>query len=457
MARKSAFKKIFGKFKSKQKEPAKGKDASTISSVGCGVTGRVNPKLSLVHSAAAEPVPPPPQAPQATAACDDYVVKRSDSATLGTESDHSGSPLAVTKSISSSLKAYSSEDASAAKSKPLPSIPVTSHVQNEADASAADVLPNKDAAGSDENNAGRTIEAEGSYEKNASQEDKVERVKGNDTESDEMASGQESGVGAKKEDSAEKEDKTYGTEMGEKASGEENEVGNKKDKKAWAEEKISQLHSPSSYKLFEKTKIEVGTQINAERRKWIEGLTSPKNETAASNVPDDVKKLGKLSDRMKAVEEALHQKGKDVSSPSVEVSREKAAAQRKAIEDMMKRKGDTKVALESKAKPSPRAISQRKVVEEMLQKQLDPNAFFESKGKTARESLPGTQRLARQKKWVQETLEKQNDPKQFLDQTKERRRTVVDIPNEQKEIFEERKKQIEARAREAKQNALTAR
>jgi len=62
---------------------------------------------------------------------------------------------------------------------------------------------------------------------------------------------------------------------------------------------------------------------------------------------------------------------------------------------------------------------------------------------------PGTQKLASQRKWIMETLEKQNDPKSFLDKKRESMRTVVDLPNEQKEAFAERKKEFEAKARGA--------
>jgi len=413
MAKKNILKKIFRKSKSKQKkETATEKDANSAS--GCrGVTqklihysvtgnGQVSPKTSPVKIANAEPIP---QAPQATNSCENVVETRSESAALGTtESDHTGSsPLATKKdsdgTVCGDTTLPSEAIASVATVEQLPSIPAASDLQNEDVATAVGALPhaNVDAAGSDEIATGQENE---------------EHERGGGADSGMKVLGQGIEVKETRGDDAELDGKT--------ASQSNNGVDTTKDKKARAEEMISQLSSPSSSKLVEKPEIEVG--VNAERRKWIEGLTSPKNAPAVSHVPDDLKKVGKLSDRMKAVEQALE-----------------------------KRKNEsTMVSFEIMASPSPSASAQKKAVEEMLQKQLNPNAFLESRGKMDLGSpKPGTQRLTSQRKWVMETLEKQNDPKSFLDKKRESMRAVVDLPNEQKEAFLERKKEFKAKAREA--------
>lgn len=154
-------------------------------------------------------------------------------------------------------------------------------------------------------------------------------------------------------------------------------------RKSWAEQRMSAMYasSSSSARVVEKPKIEVGHEFNAERRKWIAGL-SVKKEITAPHTRDDVKSIGKLSDRMKAVEQALHNSGKDDGSPNASNalppahtrSREKAAAQRKAVE-------------------------------EMLQKQHDPKAFLDSNRRnSSRDSSPGKEG------------EKKNDNQQFLHQ-----------------------------------------
>jgi len=484
MAKKGLLKKIFGKSK-QLKEPAK--DANSIASGGGG-NGRVSSTLSSNHSATAVAVPP---APQGTTVCDNNVT-RSNSATLDTESDHSGSPRAGTKNISDakvgedapskpesicrSIKRSSFEDASSAKSEQAHSVPTTSDLENE-DVAVVDAPPNNgdDADSVDEKATGQENEFEeneggdaDSNEKASGQENEVEKNEGGGADLDEKASGQENEVEENKGGDADSDEKAsgQGIEVEEKrvdgadsdgtAVSQENVVAKKKDKKAWVEERISQIHSSPSSKPLVKSKIEVGHEFNVERRKWIEGLSSPMNKPSAPHVPDDAKKLGKLSDRMKAVEQAFHEKGK-YSSPSKEVpaahtpNRAKAAAQRKAVEDMFKRKSDSKAPWESKGKSSPwspgKASAQRKAVEEMLQKQLDPNAFFESKGKTTPESSPGTERLTSRKKWVLETLEKQNDPKLFLDHKKDKKHTV----GQQKEISEENKNQLEAKTKKAEE------
>jgi hypothetical protein len=241
----------------------------------------------------------------------------------------------------------------------------------------------------------------------------------------------------------------------------------KKDKKAWAEERVAQMMRPKSCsKPLEKQPVEVSNELNAERRKWIEGLSSPKREPSAPHIPDDARDLGKLSDRMKAVECALQEKGKgscknNETHPVRSPNREKAAAQRKAVEDMLKKQTDPMAFLEAKSKattyatPSPgRASAQKKRVEDMLQKQLDPNAFYESKGKSHTEALPGKDRLASQKKWVLETLEKQNDPNNYLDKNREARNIVHEQVVEKKG-FEELKNRLEGKVKEAEEEAAS--
>lgn len=216
----------------------------------------------------------------------------------------------------------------------------------------------------------------------------------------------------------------------------------KKEKKKWAEERISQMYSSSASKPVEKPKIEVGHDLNAERRKWIEGLSSPKQEQPTSHVPDDVKVVGKLSDRMKALKEkGKDSPPKDKASPS-SPNREKASAQKKKVEEMLQKLETSKAGKQStgqaevKSPPtsSEKASAQKKKVEEMLQKQLNPKAFLEAKGKTHQESAP--RRASVQKQRVEEMLQRQLDPKAFLD-SKEK---AVHESFGQKEDFEEHKK-----------------
>eukprot|EP00571_Detonula_confervacea_P003593 CAMPEP_0172312952 /NCGR_PEP_ID=MMETSP1058-20130122/18874_1 /TAXON_ID=83371 /ORGANISM="Detonula confervacea, Strain CCMP 353" /LENGTH=451 /DNA_ID=CAMNT_0013026521 /DNA_START=92 /DNA_END=1447 /DNA_ORIENTATION=- len=450
VAKKSLLKKIFGK--SKQAKDAN--SSTSTGGAGAGQVTTVNPKLPSNVITADNPFPL--AAPQANIS-DNAVL--SDSATLDTESDD-GSLRAVTKntsevrvgelapltpeSTSGSGSLKTAEDASAAADQVLYLPTICDIMEN------ADVVG--DAAPKDDTNID-SAPKENTAADAALKEDTAEKATG---EGNEVVGQEEDVVGQEEEDAGKKED-VVGTEeedavQEKEDAGKEKELGKKKNRKSWAEERMSQMYASSSSMEKPKMKIEVGHELNAERRKWIEGLSSSKKELAAPHVWDDAKKVGKLSDRMKAVEQALHEKGKDSSSskevaPAHTPKREKAAAQRKVVEDMLRRQSDPKLFFETKAKTPPgspgKASAQRRAVEEMLQKQLDPKAFLYSNRKAPPPELsPGKERLASQKKWVLETVENQNDPKLFLNQNEEKRHSV-DVTHENfglKKDFQEHKK-----------------
>lgn len=443
--KKSLLKKIFGKSKQPKNEAK-----STLDGGSAAGAGRVSPEPSTKanDSVAADPIQPTaPQAPTG---------HRSDSATLDTESDQSGSPRILPKSS----EAKAGEEAPLALQSNSGFLK-TSSANEDALASTADQLgshPHLTAYDQKNEYAVDAETEEKAIEEGNESTDLHLQIQPTRLENESLP--QENEATFQKEADTDQENEA--THKGEEAA-QEKEVEKKKDKKAWAEERMSQMYSSSKIPEKPKLKIQVG-----ERRKWIEGLSTPKSQPSSPRVPDDVKKLGKLSDRMKAVEQALHDKGTN-SSPSKEASpthtpnREKAAAQRKAVEDMLKRHSSPKAFVEAEGKsttpastPSPgKACSQRKVVEEMLQKQQDPKAFFEAKEKSSPQatSSPGREGLASRKKWVLETLEKQNDPKLFLDQ-KEQKHTV-DLAKEnfgERKDFEEHKKRLEVKAKDAEDN-----
>ena len=77
----------------------------------------------------------------------------------------------------------------------------------------------------------------------------------------------------------------------------------------------------------------------------------------------------------------------------------------------------SKAVLESKPKITvsrEKAAAQRRKVEEMLRRSNDPKAFVQQK-KENPELTPGKEELLA-RKWVIETLHKENDPKLFIDQ-----------------------------------------
>ena len=89
----------------------------------------------------------------------------------------------------------------------------------------------------------------------------------------------------------------------------------------------------------------------------------------------------------------------------------------------------SKAVLESKPKITvsrEKAAAQRRKVEEMLRRSNDPKAFVQQK-KENPELTPGKETLLARKKWVIETLHKQNDPKLFIDQRRNSGTTLTTV------------------------------
>ena len=115
-------------------------------------------------------------------------------------------------------------------------------------------------------------------------------------------------------------------------------------------------------------------------------------------------------------EKIVKQEHKVESGTKKKDARKSWAEQR--IADMYASSSSSKAVLESKPKITvsrEKAAAQRRKVEEMLRRSNDPKAFVQQK-KENPELTPGKEELLARKKWVIETLHKQNDPKLFIDQ-----------------------------------------